>query len=46
MDVGWWATEAPFQDKGLAGYDGGHIIIRDGGKGYVEGVRAFLYGPD
>ena len=38
----------PFRTKVLQDTTEGilNIIIRDGGKGYLEGVRAFSYGPD
>jgi G8 domain len=36
-------TDAPCPDKDLTGY-GGHIIIYNGGRGFVEGVELFRMG--
>ena len=36
-------TDEPCPNTGLTGF-GGHIIIRDGGRGYVEGVELFRMG--
>lgn len=33
----------PCMDKGLTGY-GAHVMVRDGGKGYIEGVEFFRVG--
>jgi hypothetical protein len=46
LDNWWWIqsfTGQPCENKELTGF-GGHIIVRGGGRGYVEGVELYRMG--